>query len=679
MSLISNSRVSSYPMISVDDAICIIMQETKILNPVKVSIMDSIGYIIAENIYAKEPFPAFPTSIMDGYAVIAPLQPGVYKVQNRIHAGDLSSCSLPEGSVAYITTGAKVPMGANAVVKVEDTEGTTPNTITDGIQEVTVHIKTAVKSGANVRQIGSDMSKDELILAEGTLIGPAEIGLLATVGVSQILCRRKPTVGVMSTGDELVDVDIEPQGTQIRDSNRAALLSSLREEGVCCIDLGIIRDQSARLEDAIRNAATRCDVVITSGGVSMGEADLVKPTLARLGKIHFGRINMKPGKPSTFATVITTTSISSTSSSTLFFALPGNPVSCLVTKALLVDPALKRLQGIPVNQCLYPELLVAIDTDLELDAERPEYHRAVVYFDSATGSLRARSTGGQRSSRLLSMKSANALLLLPQGDGSVSVGSSVNAILLRPLPFPSQSVIFPRSAVTTVSSTTPTVVTDTQPEVLNSKVAGAGTGTGTGTGSGTGSYAAMYAEYGIDWTKVPIKVAILTISDRASAGIYEDKSGPEVARMVRAMPDMGHGQSSAWPCGVDVVATAIVPDDLSQIRAQILKWTDDTSGSVDVILTSGGTGFGPRDFTPEAVKGILHREAPGVAQTLLAEGLKHTPLAVLSRPVVGTRGSVFIATLPGSVKAVRENITALQPLLPRIVQLLRSGSCEMSA
>ena len=193
---------------------------------------------------------------------------------------------------------------------------------------------------------------------------------------------------------------------------------------------------------------------------------------------------------------------------------------------------------------------------------------------------------------------------------------------------------------------------------------------------------------------------MLCVAVQASDGVYEDQSGPEMARLVAAMPSMTQGSCAPWPCAVQVVATGLVPDDpggwtvepisaycflpynvlccaagADKIRDVILGWLDAVPAVTDVILTSGGTGFGPRDHTPEAVRAILHREAPGVAQALIAEGLRHTPLAVLSRPVVGTRGSVLIATLPGSVKAVRENMVALQPLLPRIVQLLRSGTC----
>jgi gephyrin len=187
-------------------------------------------------------------------------------------------------------------------------------------------------------------------------------------------------------------------------------------------------------------------------------------------------------------------------------------------------------------------------------------------------------------------------------------------------------------------------------------------------------------------------VALLTVSDRAFQGIYADESGPQMAECLQALAawtpgehafgkNMGKvGRTQLKPV---IVHSAVVPDDQQLIRDKIIEWTDggssgcgDSERGVDLILTSGGTGFGTRDVTPEAVRVLLHREAPGVAQALLNEGLKHTPLAVLSRPVVGTRGRALICTLPGSTKAIRENMVALQPLLPRIMELLMKGSCQ---
>ena len=333
-------RKSKYPMISVEDAVRIVLEHSKNLDVVQVSLMECCGRIVAEDISANDPFPSFRASIMDGYAVFGPLEPGVYPVLERIFAGDATEdTDLKAGYVAYITTGAVVPEGANAVVKVEDTNGVA-NAGTAG-PETRVDIKVRVCSGENIRQIGSDIRAGEIILHKGQKIGPAEVGLLATVGVTSVPCYALPVVGILSTGSELVNPWETPVGGQIRDSNRASLICAFRQDGLDCIDLGIARDSNEEVERALLDAAARCDVVVTSGGVSMGEADLVKPMLEKLGTIHFGRLNMKPGKPTTFATL----KRQNKGTETLFFGLPGNPVSCLVTKSLLIDPALKRIQG----------------------------------------------------------------------------------------------------------------------------------------------------------------------------------------------------------------------------------------------------------------------------------------------------------------------------------------------
>jgi gephyrin len=391
-----------------------------------VDLADAFGHIVGQDLHSIDPFPAFPASIMDGYAVIGPIEAGVYEVIDRVHAGDLPRDLVNPLQVSYITTGAMLPAGSNAVVKIEDTELVESS----GSHEKRIRVNVSAKIGENVRQIGSDIYEGEVVLKQGDRIGPAELGLLATIGLVKIPCYKKPVIGVMSTGSELIDASDTPIGSQIRDSNRPTLLAAFREDGYQCIDLGIIQDQEHDLRDALLDAANRCDVVVTSGGVSMGAKDYVKPLLAELGTIHFGRLNMKPGKPTTFASL----------KSTLFFALPGNPVSCLVTKTLLIDPALKRIQGLDSMQCMHPQVTAKLmGSDIVMDAERPEYHRVVVSYDHQQGCLVAVSTGNQRSSRLLSMKSANALLCIAQGNGKVKAGETVTALLLRGLPPPTIS------------------------------------------------------------------------------------------------------------------------------------------------------------------------------------------------------------------------------------------------
>mmetsp|Transcript_6046 Transcript_6046/g.6185 ORF Transcript_6046/g.6185 Transcript_6046/m.6185 type:complete len:648 (-) Transcript_6046:218-2161(-) len=631
-----DARRSKYPMISVEDAIVHVLKNSSALSLIEVPLMETCGRVVAIDVTAQDPFPAFRASIMDGYAVGADLEPGIYPVQQRIHAGDTSDRSetLRPGHIVYITTGAMVPEGAQGVVKIEDTSAV-------GSMDSKVHVHVKIPNGCNIRQIGSDINKGEVIIKKGTVVGPAEVGLLATVGVMSVLCYSQPVIGILSTGSELVNPWEVPTGSQIRDSNRATMLAAFKADGYSCIDLGIVKDSNQDLELVLQQAIATCDVIVTSGGVSMGDADLVKPMLESLGTVHFGRLNMKPGKPTTFAT------LKKSDKNVLFFGLPGNPVSCLVTKSLFVDPALRKLHGLNSAESMHAQLIVEVDSDLKLDPERPEYHRAILGI-SSSGSVTAKSTGIQRSSRLLSMSSANALLCLPQGNGSVPAGTKVTAILTGSLPSPPSSACYHKAAAcidfplidTPVSKDTG-VIADLNPMKTKS---------------------------------MSIRVGLLTISDRASQGVYPDESGPEMQKCLISMANTLDSKGQKWPIELNIVHTLIVPDEPERITEIINVWCESNSDwefPMDLILTSGGTGFGERDFTPETIRPLLHREAPGVAQALLNEGLKYTPLAVLSRPVVGTRHNTLICTLPGSVKAVRENIKALGPLLPRIMELTR--------
>jgi len=629
---------NKYPMISVDEGILKVLQNCNVLSIENVSLMDSCNRIAAQEIKAIDPFPAFPASIMDGYAVNGPLKEGIYPLQGRIFAGKEGMNNLLPGNVAYITTGAMVPSGANAVVKIEDTEVITNNDDIYGSKMIS--IKVDVKEGLWIRQIGSDIQSGDVIINKGQIITPVDVGLLATVGVTMIPCYANPIIGVLSTGDELVNPWENPQLGSIRDSNRASLITAFRSERNTCIDLGIVKDVKSDLAETLKDAANKCDIVVTSGGVSMGDADFVKPVLESLGTIHFGRLNMKPGKPTTFAT------INNNGKNVLFFGLPGNPVSCLVTKSLMIDPAIKFMTGLPSESCMHPQLKVKIEDNLTLDPERPEYHRAIITFDH-NGIAKARSTGNQRSSRLLSMSLANGLLCLPQGKGTIQIGMEVTALLTGSLMSPSSHCIHPRAA--SMDKSIP--ISSNNNSNNNTK---------TTTTSNLKEY---------NSNKRIMRVGLLTISDRASKGIYSDESGPAMANLLKEFCS-----TDDYPLEANICLTSIVPDEIGIIRNIIMDWVD--SNQVDIILTSGGTGFSDRDYTPEAIRPLFHREAPIIAQILVNEGLKYTPLAAMSRPVAGIRHKTFICTLPGSVKAVKENITALKPLLPRIVELLIEGNCE---
>ncbi|GAD91772.1 hypothetical protein ATEG_02421 [Paecilomyces variotii No. 5] len=472
-------RNSPYPMLSVDEALKAISEKTPDPTIIEVPVtVDLVGSVLAEDVYAGEAVPAYRASIVDGYALIAPESPstgisskGVFPVASVSHA---QASSMPPplepGSIARITTGAPLPPNANAVVMVEDTvlASSTP----DGTEEATVEILTAdIKPGENVREPGSDVSLGSKILQKGNLITAVggEIGLLASTGTKTVKVYKKPCVGVLSTGDELVEYN-DPkklEGGQIRDSNRPSLISCLKAWGFDAVDLGIARDTPVgQIEQSLRGALRGVrsgsnkpvDVIITTGGVSMGELDLLKPTIERSlgGTIHFGRVSMKPGKPTTFATVPFKPATASSDASAqqeretkLIFSLPGNPASALVTLNLFVLPSLHKLSGMgqtpladtvpkPQTALGLPSVSALLTHAIPLDPKRTEYHRAIVVSSRDDGRLYATSTGlggpgagaGQRSSRVGSLAGANALLVLKPGNGKLEKGQFVEALMM---------------------------------------------------------------------------------------------------------------------------------------------------------------------------------------------------------------------------------------------------------
>ncbi|KAG9721249.1 hypothetical protein KCU73_g14299, partial [Aureobasidium melanogenum] len=385
---------------------------TTITLPVNESL---VGHVLAQDVTAPESVPAFRASIVDGYAVIAgpdaPSTKGIFPVAMISHAQAGEHQELQPGQIARITTGAPLPPGATSVVMVEDT--VLVSKTEDGTEEKEVEILTSeIEVGENVREVGSDVQSGDIILQKGEGISAigGEFGLLASVGVKQVSVYKKPVVGVLSTGDEIVNHDREGElkRGEVRDTNRPTLLTAIRGSGFEAVDLGIVSDKPGALEQTLRDATRKVDVIITSGGVSMGELDLLKPTLERQlgGSIHFGRVAMKPGKPTTFATIPVKANDGSRVDKVVF-SLPGNPASCVVTYHLFVLPALHKLAGVEPKGCA--RVKVTLDADVKLDKQRDEFHRAVVKAGN-DGLLHAVSTGGQRSSRIGSFKGANALL-----------------------------------------------------------------------------------------------------------------------------------------------------------------------------------------------------------------------------------------------------------------------------
>ncbi|KDN38088.1 hypothetical protein K437DRAFT_259526 [Tilletiaria anomala UBC 951] len=450
-------RTSPYPMVPLDKALHLIDSHTQCLEEVLELPVDSAlaGHILAEDVRASSDLPPVATSNVDGYAVDADkVNMGTFvvlptsAVSDDIHA-----------PVYRINTGQGLPPSTNAMVMVEDTAILDTQNASKG-EESVVSILRLPRRGDHVRAAGSDLKQGQVALTRGAVLSilGGEIGTLAFVGRRYVKTYRKPVVAVLSTGNELVELhaqtpasdDVNNRCLKVIDSNRPGLRAAIEGQGCEFIDLGIVEDDRAKTIAKLKEGMIRADVIVSTGGTSMGESDLLKAILERDldAKIHFGRVSMKPGKPTTFATVVNKPNAKACS----FFALPGNPASALVCFFVFVVPALRKMAGYPPvtaprlfgrtqdtqappNPWCMARVRVKLRQPVKLDP-RPEFHRVCISTDSA-GQLYASSTGQQRSSGMHSMATANGLLCLPppslgQPD-QMAVGEQVDAILLGPI------------------------------------------------------------------------------------------------------------------------------------------------------------------------------------------------------------------------------------------------------
>lgn len=410
MSMSVPMRTSSpYPMISVAEATREIQSRVLPLPPIERGFRDALGFVLAEDVTAPDDLPPAERSAVDGYAVVAQPGPRKLRVLRELTAGQSADLTLDRETAVRIMTGGVLPPGADAIVMVEDTEER------DGV----VTIKTSSKVGDNVQAAGLDAKRGQVVLRAGKRIGPAEVGMLATVGRTRVKVHPKPRIAVLATGDEVVEPEEEPPVGYVRDSNRYAVIAAATEAGGEVVWSGHANDEIGLLRQAMRDGIAVADVLITSGGVSMGTRDLIKPLFEELGEVHFGRIAFKPGKPLTFA------SVQKPDGTAYLFGLPGFPVSSLVTFEVFVRPALRRLQGL--DQVHRPRVLVELSHEIQPDAGRLEYQRATVRWQDDR--LVATSTGKQTSSRLITMVGANALLEIPAGTAPLAAGTRVPALL----------------------------------------------------------------------------------------------------------------------------------------------------------------------------------------------------------------------------------------------------------
>ena len=425
-------RASAYPLVDAEAAAALVLENTPLMGVERVALAHCVGRVLAEDLVAPASLPAFPSSAVDGYAVRSADAGKSLRVIGESAAGRPFARGVQVGTAVRILTGGVLPDGADCVVMVEDVEE----------RGAAVTVPATLKPGQNFHAPGADLRAGERVLVAGSQLGPAELGLAAALGFPRLPVRRRPRVALLSTGDELVEVGNNPGRGQIVDSNRWALLAALRDAGAEVRSLGIGPDQPDPLRKLVVDALAEADVLVTSGGVSVGTHDLIKPLLESLGTVHVGRVKLKPGKPFTFATIRRSTPPrpkptplgggsdlaprEEGSAEKLAFGLPGFPVSSLVTFEVFVRPALRKMQGF--TQLQRPVLPVRLGYDARATADRTEYQRVTLRRDGL--GLVAETTGSQSSSRLMSLAGAHALVRIPPGDQGIKAGTTVEAMIL---------------------------------------------------------------------------------------------------------------------------------------------------------------------------------------------------------------------------------------------------------
>lgn len=396
--------------ISADDALQTILARTRPVEGVEaVPLRNALGRVLARPITSPINVPAYRNSAMDGYALHGKDIPTDgerrLKVVGSAFAGQPYPGALNRGECIRIMTGAKVPEAADTVIMQEWVERDGDDAIIDN----------RTKPGANVRQAGEDIRADAVILDEGDEIGPAQLGLLASLGIPEVAVRRRVRVAFFSSGDEIRSIGQPLEEGQIYDSNRYTLFGMLTELGADVIDMGVIPDRADAIRDAMQQAAETADLVLTSGGISVGEADFIAEAIQQLGNIHFAKVAIKPGRPLTFAHI----------GNACFFGLPGNPVAVMITFMQFARPAVQQLQGKRPQAPL--RLRVKAGSALRKRPGRTEFQRGILSPD-AQGELVVNSWGRQGSGVLSSMSGANCLIRLPEACGNVEPGDPVEVL-----------------------------------------------------------------------------------------------------------------------------------------------------------------------------------------------------------------------------------------------------------
>ena len=403
-------------MISVADHLARILSVVEPLSPLQLGLMDAHGCVLTEDVVAEAALPGFDNSSHDGYAVrrddvlgASETSPVVLPVTGDVAAGPASPLRVQPGVCVRIMTGAMMPAGADAVVPLEWTDG--------GISSVS--ITRVPDAGAYIRRVGEDVTVGETVLTAGTYLGAAQLGIAAAVGRSRLMVRPRPRVVVVSTGSELVEAGQPLSPGRIVDSNSPALTAAALEAGAIAYRVGIVPDDPRTLAATLEDQLVRADVLVTSGGVSVGAYDVVKEVLSRLGTVQFDKVAMQPGMPQGFGTI--------GPDSTPVFGLPGNPVSALVSFEAFVRPALRKMLGAtPLER---PRVTAVTTRALTSPAGKRSFLR--VQLEVTKGAYVVTPVSGAGSHLLAGMARANALAVLPEEVEKVAAGDAVEVLVLE--------------------------------------------------------------------------------------------------------------------------------------------------------------------------------------------------------------------------------------------------------
>jgi molybdopterin molybdotransferase len=404
------------PVLSVEEALERILATVRVLEPERVPILEALGRVLAEEVVADRNIPPLPNSAMDGYAVRAAdvaRVPARLRVIAEAPAGRLCPVEVGPGSAVRIMTGAPIPAGADAVVPFEHTRVVQDSSCPTADEWIEVLRET--RPGANVREAGEDVRAGQVVLTPGRVLRPQEIGMLAALGRTEVAVIRRPRVAILATGDEVVPPWETPGPGQIRDANSYTVAAQVRRYGGIPLILGVARDEETLIREGVRRAlAERADLIVTSGGVSIGDFDLVKQVLAAEGEMRFWSLNMKPGRPLAFGVV----------GGVPLVGLPGNPVSAMIATELFVRPAVLKMQGF--TEWPWPELRARLADPIVRKDGRRHYLR-VRLRETADG-WEATLTGDQGSGILSSLVQADGLAVIPEDVDHLPAGAEVRVL-----------------------------------------------------------------------------------------------------------------------------------------------------------------------------------------------------------------------------------------------------------